>query len=227
MAYVYRHIRLDKNEPFYIGIGSDNLFKRAFDNKSSRRNIIWNKIINKTQYRVDIIIDNISWEEACNKEKEFISLYGRIDKKNGILSNLTDGGDGTLGVLVTDEKKLLMSKRFSGKMNPMYGKKNSPESIAKGIQKRIGVAPWNKGLKNIYSKESISKMSESSKGKTAWNKGLKNVNGIGMAKIVLDLSNGIFYDSIKETSLYNNYKHSTLKSKLNGSNKNNTKFILV
>lgn len=23
MAYVYRHIRLDKNQPFYIGIGSD------------------------------------------------------------------------------------------------------------------------------------------------------------------------------------------------------------
>lgn len=23
MAYVYRHIRLDKNEPFYIGIGKD------------------------------------------------------------------------------------------------------------------------------------------------------------------------------------------------------------
>ena len=70
-------------------------------------------------------------------------------------------------------------------------------------------------------------MSESSKGKIAWNKGLKNVNGIGMAKIVLDLLNGIFYDSIKEASLYNNYKHSTLKSKLNGSNKNNTKFIIV
>jgi hypothetical protein len=24
MAYLYRHIRHDKNEPFYIGIGSDN-----------------------------------------------------------------------------------------------------------------------------------------------------------------------------------------------------------
>jgi hypothetical protein len=29
MAYVYRHIRLDKNEPFYIGIGSGGYtFKR-------------------------------------------------------------------------------------------------------------------------------------------------------------------------------------------------------
>ena len=31
MAYIYRHIRLDKNEPFYIGIGSDveGKYKRA------------------------------------------------------------------------------------------------------------------------------------------------------------------------------------------------------
>ena len=36
MAYVYRHIRLDKNEPFYIGIGSDKEYKRA---DLSRRDI--------------------------------------------------------------------------------------------------------------------------------------------------------------------------------------------
>ena len=32
MAYLYRHIRLDKNEPFYIGIGSNELnnYKRAY-----------------------------------------------------------------------------------------------------------------------------------------------------------------------------------------------------
>jgi hypothetical protein len=31
MAYLYRHIRLDKNEPFYIGIGSDKQYKRAYN----------------------------------------------------------------------------------------------------------------------------------------------------------------------------------------------------
>jgi hypothetical protein len=25
MIYLYRHIRLDKNEPFYIGIGEDKI----------------------------------------------------------------------------------------------------------------------------------------------------------------------------------------------------------
>ena len=31
MAYLYRHIRLDKNKPFYVGIGDNdnNNYKRA------------------------------------------------------------------------------------------------------------------------------------------------------------------------------------------------------
>lgn len=39
MAYVYRHIRLDKNEPFYIGIGSDNKYSRA--KQKTGRNDRW------------------------------------------------------------------------------------------------------------------------------------------------------------------------------------------
>ena len=75
MAYVYRHIRLDKNEPFYIGVGSDNEYKRA--NTRKGRNKIWNDIVNKSDFEVEIIFDNISWEEALLKEVEFISLYKR------------------------------------------------------------------------------------------------------------------------------------------------------
>ena len=43
MAYVYRHIRLDKNEPFYIGIGSDANYSRSrgrlfYINKKNKNN---------------------------------------------------------------------------------------------------------------------------------------------------------------------------------------------
>jgi len=95
MAYVYRHIRLDKNEPFYIGIGNDNSYKRAYNKYD--RNYIWKNIINKTKYKVEIILDGLSWKEACEKEKEFIEMYGRIDLKTGSLVNLTSGGDGVIG----------------------------------------------------------------------------------------------------------------------------------
>lgn len=108
MAYVYRHIRLDTNMPFYIGIGSDNLYKRA--NEKSRRSNFWKKIINKTQYEVEILFDNVSIEFAKEKEIEFIKLYGRIDLNNGSLCNLTNGGDGVNGYIFTNEHKQKLSK---------------------------------------------------------------------------------------------------------------------
>lgn len=94
MAYVYRHIRLDKNEPFYIGIANNNNYRLS---EKRGRNLIWKRIISKTSYETEILLDNLTWEEACDKEKEFISLYGRIDLSTGCLANMTNGGEGTIG----------------------------------------------------------------------------------------------------------------------------------
>lgn len=94
MAYVYRHIRLDKNVPFYIGIGSDEdgKYDRAYNKR--HRNMFWKKITAFTKYDVEILMDGIKWDYAVEKEKEFIKLYGRKDLGTGILCNGTDGGDG-------------------------------------------------------------------------------------------------------------------------------------
>jgi hypothetical protein len=95
MAYVYTYTRLDKNEVFYVGIGSDSKYKRA-KNKSLRTDY-FKKIINKSKCRLDIVFDNITWEEACQKEIKLISLYGRKDLGKGTLINFTDGGEGRKG----------------------------------------------------------------------------------------------------------------------------------
>lgn len=116
MACVYRHIRLDKNEPFYIGIGNSKY--RA--TKKDSRNDIWQKIVDKTPYRVDILFDDITWEEACEKEKEFILLYGR-KKDGGILANITFGGEGVLGLAQSDEAKERARKQMLKNMaNPQF-----------------------------------------------------------------------------------------------------------
>lgn len=146
MAYLYRHIRLDKNEPFYIGIGSDNAYKRANDKKN--RNKIWNDIAAKTDYEVDILFDNISWEDACKKEIEFISLYGRKSNKSGILANLTIGGEGKVGCIISDKTRKKLS--LAGK-----GRKMSFETIEKIKLKNIG---------KKRSEETKKKLSESHKG---------------------------------------------------------------
>jgi hypothetical protein len=79
MAYFYRHIRLDKNEPFYIGIGkSESDFNRAYSHKN--RKVYWNNIVNVTKHRVEIMLQDITWHEACEKEIEFIDLYKKKQK---------------------------------------------------------------------------------------------------------------------------------------------------
>jgi hypothetical protein len=89
MAYVYRHIRLDKNEPFYIGIATH--LKRAYE--KGQRNSIWKSIVGKTEHIIEIIFDDLTKEQAYEKEKEFIRLYGKICNNTGTLANLTDGGE--------------------------------------------------------------------------------------------------------------------------------------
>jgi hypothetical protein len=136
MAYLYRHIRLDKNEPFYIGIGSDANYKRA--NDKSGRNKIWKGVANRTEYEVEILFDNLSWQDACKKEKEFISLYGRIDKHNGILVNLTDGGDGAFGVIMSEERKKQISILAKGNKS-RTGQKTSEETKRKMSESQKGL----------------------------------------------------------------------------------------
>lgn len=113
MAYVYRHIRLDKNEPFYIGIG--NCKKCGYPRAHSKfyRNKMWLQVLNESKISVEIIMDGLSYEEAKTKEKEFIKLYGRKDTGSGSLVNMTSGGQGAPN----------RTKSVAGTNNPMYGKR--------------------------------------------------------------------------------------------------------
>lgn len=82
--YVYRHIRLDFNTPFYIGKGST---ERAW---SKDRSPYWHNVVNKAGYRVEIIIKDLEESNAFQKEIEFIKFYRGLGYK---LVNLTEGGE--------------------------------------------------------------------------------------------------------------------------------------
>jgi len=186
MAYLYRHIRLDKNEPFYIGIGSDSSYKRAYSLKN--RNKYWKNIVSLTSYEVEILVDGISWEEACNKEREFIALYGRKDLNKGSLCNYTDGGEGVLGLQVSDESKEKMRKA-------QIGKKQSEEHIAKRVMKLTGSGnPWY-GKK--FSEEYKLKLSEAKKGKQRDPRLMKQIHE-KIKKKVFDINTGLKYNSLSD-----------------------------
>jgi hypothetical protein len=158
---VYRHIRLDKNEPFYIGIGTDE--KRAY--RKSGRNKYWKNIISKTDYEVQILFYDLTKEEAVDKEKELIMLYGRKDLGFGTLVNMTDGGDGTFNK--NNESKVKISMALSGRERTQEHKDNISKS-------RIGIEPWNKGKKigtRTLTQEHKDNISKSRIGIEPWNKG--------------------------------------------------------
>ena len=111
-AYVYTHTRLDTNEIFYVGIGTQDNYKRA--SRSHNRTNYWNNIVKKCGWKVDIVFDNLSWEDACLKEKELISFYGRKDIGTGILVNHTNGGDGSNGRVFSQETRTKMAKTRKG-----------------------------------------------------------------------------------------------------------------
>lgn len=88
------------------------MYKRAFDKKS--RNIIWRRIVSKTNYSVDIIWESEDRDNVAEKETEFIKLYGRRDNNTGILANLTDGGDGSLNPSQATINKMVATNRANG-----------------------------------------------------------------------------------------------------------------
>lgn len=133
-SYVYQHIRLDTKEIFYVGIGTGRNFYRS--REKARRNSHWTRIVEKYGYLIEIVIANISFEDACVIEKELIQQIGRVDLGKGTLVNLTDGGDGTIGTIVKEETKVKLSAVWSGRKRSQSDKDKKSVSGKNGWEKR-------------------------------------------------------------------------------------------
>ena len=148
MAYIYKHIRKDTDDVFYIGIGKTK--RRATDRNN--RNDRWTKVVNKVGFDVEIIEDGLSWEEACEAEKKLIKEYGRADLGEGKLVNMTDGGDGINNYSHSDETRKLMSQRagrsMKGELNPQFGKPLSEEHKQKIRDSKSGKQQSDEHIRN-------------------------------------------------------------------------------
>lgn len=99
--YVYTYSYPD-GTPFYVGKGTEKRIEHhLWDAKANRKLNSFNvRVIKKLlkenkQPIVKKIIDNIDEEFAFLIEEEFINKYGRRNNNTGILTNNTDGGEGT------------------------------------------------------------------------------------------------------------------------------------
>lgn len=197
LGYLYRHIRLDKMEVFYVGISFDDNFKRS--RSIAERNNFWKKITAKTDYIVEIVIKNVPKTVLFEKEKYFIKLYGRRNLGLGTLTNLSEGGGcSALGVKRTDETKARLSET--------HKRENlSPETLKMMSESATG---------RKLSDETKAKISKASKGKKKSEKAIRNAANSKMKKVVQKNLDGTIvkiWNSVVETA-----KHGFNKSQVAG-----------
>ena len=130
--YVYEWYNEETGDVFYVGKGHGDRYKQK---SKTKRNRFFMRYINKYRCASRIIIDNLTEEEAYEKEREIISQY----KLSGIqLVNFDEGGR--------------RGGRCPGELNPMYGKTHSKEAIEK-------IKAANRGGKNAKENNSQWKVS--------------------------------------------------------------------
>ncbi len=185
MFYTYLHLRESDNKPFYIGKGTISQ-KRAYSH--SDRNEHWRNTVKKHGLKVEILAEWAIEQEAFEHEKFLISCFKELGHK---LVNMTDGGEGSSGLVHSGETKDKLSILNSGSNHPRYGKKQSKEEILKRSKSISGENHCMYG--KSHKKETLEKMSKSHTGKIHSIES-REKRGKSISKNVF-CSNGMKFDS--------------------------------
>ena len=162
--YVYVHMRSTDDSVFYVGKGS----KYRSTSKNGRSEY-WHRIVNKHGLIVEIVKDQMTFDEANSYE---IYLIAKLREEGCILCNLTNGGEGRSGYSVKEDTKLLISQATKGKKRTeetktkMKGNKNAL-GAKRSIETKAKISASKKGNNNLagrpVSEETRKKISETSK----------------------------------------------------------------
>ena len=117
VCYVYSYLRKEELTPYYIGVGTTPY--RPFQEH--------NCALPSYDALVRVMRSGLTWEKAAEWEQFFIKRYGRKNNNTGILENLTDGGEGVKGPVITEEHA-----RKIGEAGRRYWKKNPEQLIERG-----------------------------------------------------------------------------------------------
>jgi len=175
-CYEYGNYTFDY-EPFYVGKGKNDQLKshlyeaNTYDFPKKYMNAHkFYKIKNILNENLEPIIleveKNLTEKESFNLEIWLIWSVGRSDSKIGSLSNHTDGGDGSCGLIHSEESKRKQSEKMKGKPSGMKGKISWNKGMVMGPLSEEHKNKLSKANKGKHpSEESNKKRSESNKGK--------------------------------------------------------------
>lgn len=140
--YFYTYIYYDPsrdNEPIYVGKGTKERAWKHFYRKNMHPFTQRLQFMKKNNIKPIIgIYAGLDEEFAHLLEEELIAKFGRKDLGKGTLLNLTDGGEGNSGKIISDEVREKMSIKLSGIPKSAEHKKHISESTT-------GRIPSNKG----------------------------------------------------------------------------------
>lgn len=133
---VYKHI--SPSNKVYIGITSQKPEIRWGNNgRCYKTQSVFYRAIEKYGWdniRHEILFENLSHEEAVQKEIELIKEYKSNCSKyhNPMYGyNQTDGGEGQSGYVFSQERKDWLSQKMKGNGNPFYNKSHTEETKKK------------------------------------------------------------------------------------------------
>lgn len=100
-SFVYVHLESDTGHPFYVGMGKRNTRPKQLYNRSKYHK----NIVAKHGIRIELLVDNLTWENACFWEIRWIKALRDLGYR---LVNKTNGGEGTVGCFPSEETKQKM-----------------------------------------------------------------------------------------------------------------------
>jgi len=191
--------------------------------------------------------------ELNDKERFYQDLHSAIgikglncrltgtNDKSGIMSNDSKLkiSKSTMGKILKDETKLKIGLSHKNRKHSEQSKSNMSDAHkgnVSSIESRIRMSIAKKG--RIVSEETKEKLRQHTGRPVSMETRNKIRNSLigkkaseesklKKSKLVLDTQTGIFYNSVKEVSILFEIPYSTIKKNLNGTNKNNTSFLIV
>ena len=196
---VYIHINKINNKK-YVGItkqGPQRRWKNGWGYYSKNNQSYFWKAIKKygwNSFDHKILEDNLSYEQAKDKERYYIRLYNSSNNLHGY--NLTLGGDGFLGMHRSEETKEKIRESLKGKYTKeksyWYGKHIPKEAIEK---------------------QKITKMEHPYHHTEEWKKNhsnqLKGANNSNAIKVQC-ITTGMIFNCIKDAAHYYNIDNSRI-----------------